>query len=189
MLRQLRRKFIVIVMALVGTVLVAVLGSTYLATRQTQQQILAGSLERALYGEMDERPTIGVRPPNDGRMGGMLALLVEIDDDGVVLQVANRPVNIDATVLADVVERVLAGEGEGKDPDAHVAWASLTDDEGDWRIALVDTTASDTMLRQQAIKDLQIVAIALAALFAISWWLSAWALRPVEEAEPSSAPT
>ena len=35
---------------------------------------------------------------------------------------------------------------------------------------------------EQGIRDFQIICVALVALFGISWWLSSWALRPVERA-------
>ena len=71
MLKRLRHQFIAIVMALVGTVLVAVLGSTYLATYQTQKQMIEDSLAHSVYGDMDERPMMGMmRQPGGSRMGG-----------------------------------------------------------------------------------------------------------------------
>ena len=55
-------------------------------------------------------------------------------------------------------------------------------EEGGWRIAIVDTSTSEAMLRNLAIHDVIIVLVALTVLFAITWWLANWALRPVEEA-------
>ena len=184
MLKRLRKQFIVIVMALVGTVLVGVLGSTYIATYQTQRQLIGASLQRSLDGGLNERPTMGYgRPRDDGRQGGMLSLVVEINSNGIVLEVSDSPVVINTQVLADVIDRVIEdGEESGDDHNVHISWASSELEDGGWRIALVDTTSSDTILREQAIKDLQIICIALAALFAITWWLSKWALRPVEQA-------
>lgn len=186
MLKRLRRKFIIIVMTLVGTVLVAVLGSTYLATYQTQRQMIEGSLQRSIRGGMDERPTFGGMRPRDNDdtiMGGYLSLLVDVSDAGIVLESSDAPVIINAQTLADVIEQVLADEASsGRDATAHIAWESLTLDDDVTRIAIVDTSSSDALLRQQAIKDIQIVCVALAVLFCITWWLSNWALKPVEHA-------
>ena len=184
MLKRLRRQFVLIVMALVGTVLVGVLGSSYLATYQTQRQLIDRSLERILAGGMNDRPVMGNgRPQEDGRMGMMLGLLVEINSNGIVLEVSDSPVIINTEVLSDVIDRVIdEGETAGDDSSTHISWDSTELDGGGWRIALVDTTSSDTILREQAIKDIGIICIALIALFAISWWLSSWALRPVEQA-------
>lgn len=184
MLKRLRRKFIVIVMVLVGTVLVGVLGSTYVATWQTQRQLIDDTLTRSVNGGMHSRISFGgARPNAEGRAGAMLSLLVDVNDDGIVLEVSDAPVIVNMTVLQDVIGRVFKkGEVSGYDHDEHLAWKSMELDSGGRRIALVDTTSSDTILREQAIKDIQIICIALIALFAISWWLSDWALRPVEAA-------
>ena len=182
MLKRLRRQFIVIVMGLVGTVLVGVLGSTYVATWQAQQSLVESSLDRAVEGNMGELPTMGRRPRGDGFMGGLLSLQVDVSVEGIVLRKSNAPVMIQTDALYDVIARVVAGETEGADRNVHLAWKAVELDEGGWRIALVDTSTRDTTLRQQAIKDLQITVIALGVLFVITWWLSDWALRPVERA-------
>ncbi len=184
MLKRLRHKFIAIVMALVGTVLVAVLGSTYLATYQTQMQMIEDSLNRSVYGSMDDRPMMGMmRQPDGSRMGGMLGLLVEVDPEGIIVEVSDAPVIINTSVLESVIDRVVSGgEQSGLDRETHIAWTSIYTEDDEIRIALIDTSSSDTILREQAIKDLQIVVIALAVLYAITWWLSDWALRPVERA-------
>lgn len=187
MLKRLRRKFIIIVMALVGTVLVAVLGSTYLATAHSQRQLIEVSLERSIIGGMSTRPMFGGERPRDDddgmRFGGLLSLLVDVNDEGIVLQVSDAPVIINTDVLDDVITRVVVnGELSGRDARSHIAWQSSELEDGGMRIAIVDTSSSDTILREQAIKDLQIICIALIALFAITWWLSGWALRPVERA-------
>ena len=182
MLKRLRRQFIIIVMGLVGTVLVGVLGSTYVATWQAQQSLVESSLDRAVEGNMGELPTMGRRPRGDGFMGGLLSLQVDVSVEGIVLRKSNAPVMIQTDALYDVIARVVAGETEGADRNVHLAWKAVELDEGGWRIALVDTSTRDTTLRQQAIKDLQITVIALGVLFVITWWLSDWALRPVERA-------
>ena len=203
MLKRLQRQLLLIIMTLVGTVLVAVLGSTYLATYRTQESLIQNSLDRTLYGGMTDRLTMGEHPRDDNRMGGMLGLLVEVSSDGIVLEVSDTPVVVNTDALTSVIKRVLEdGEESGRDRSIHLAWTSAQfdedaydvddDDEDDddgyddessfWHIALVDTTPSDTLLHEQAIHDLQIICFALIALFAISWWLSDWALRPVARA-------
>lgn len=186
MLKRLRRKFIVIVMTLVGAVLIGVLGFTYLATAQTQRQLIEGSLERSISGGMNNRPTFGGERPRDDngmRFGGLLSLLVDVSDEGIVLQVSDAPVVINTQALNDVITRVIVdGELSGRDTSAHIAWQSAELDDGGMRIAIVDTSSSDTILYEQAVKDLQIICVALIALFIITWWLSGWALKPVERA-------
>ena len=184
MLRRLRRKFIVIVMVLVGTVLVGVLGSTYLATVRTHEHMLESSLARSLSNGLDARPVMGERRPmDDDGMGQMLGLLVEANGSGIVLGISDAPIVIDSAALNKVISEVVNdGTLSGRDRDLHLAWEASYIDEGLWHVAIVDTTSSDAVVRQQAIKDLQIVCFALLVLFAITWWLSGWALQPVEQA-------
>ena len=184
MLRGLRRKFVVIVMVLVGGVLVAMLGSTYAATYQAQRRIIDESLERGVHNDTGERPMMGgSRARERGGLGGMLGLVVEVSDEGVVLEVSDDPVSIDTAVLEGVISSVLVeGRDAGADRTAHIEWRSVSLEGGGSRIAIIDTTSSEAFLREQAIKDLQITFVALATLLAITWWLSDWALRPVERA-------
>ena len=184
MLRRLRRKFIVIVMVLVGTVLAAVLCTTYLSTVRAHERMIESALAHSLGNGLDVRPVMGERRPiDDDGMGQMLGLLVETDGEGVVLEVSDAPVVIDPSALDGVISKVMAdGELSGRDRNLHLAWEASYVDDGVWHVAIVDTASSDAVIRQQAVRSVQIVCLALLALFAITWWLSGWALRPVEEA-------
>ncbi|MBP3892991.1 MAG: sensor histidine kinase [Atopobiaceae bacterium] len=184
MLKKLRHKFVAIVMALTGTVLVAVLGSTYITTYQTQQELIQHALDHTIHENMDARPTIGsMRPMDDERGRGMVSILIDVNDDGIIMQLSDASVLVNMEVLDEVIDNVYEdGMVSGTDRDAHVAWLSEDQDDGGKRIALVDTSSSDTLLYQQAIKDLKIICVALLALFVISWKLSDWALRPVSAA-------
>lgn len=182
MLRGLRRKFVIIVMALVGSVLVVGLGSSFYSAYRTQQTLVAESLEHCMRRGTVERLMLGERPhDDDDRMYNLLSLCVDVSSDGIVIGTSDAPVSINADVLSSVVEQVVSGEQtEGTDRGAHIAWTSTVLGTGGWRIAIADTSATESLLREQALHDIVIVVLALAALFAISWWLSDWALRPVQ---------
>lgn len=185
MLKRLKRKFIVIVMVLVGTVLIAVLGSSYVSTARAKDEIITSSLEHTIHRGMESFPMLGEQPRNSDpqRSNNLLSLLVDVSVGGIVLQTSDAPVAISSEALADVIMRVVVdGQTEGTDPETHLAWLATTLDEGGWRIAIVDTSTNDAMLRNLAIHDVIIVLVALTVLFAITWWLANWALRPVEEA-------
>lgn len=184
MLKRLRRKFIAYVMVLVGTVLVGVLGTTYLATVEAHERMVESSLARSLSNGLDVRPVMGERRPvDDDGMGQMLGLLVEADGSGIVLDISDAPVVMDPSALRKVIAMVVSdGQLSGRDHDLHLAWEASYVSDGIWHVAIVDTTTSDAVIRQQAVKDVQIVCLALVALFVITWWLSGWALRPVEQA-------
>ena len=184
MLKRLRRQFILIVMSLVGAVLIAVLGFSYVGSYTGLNNAIDKSLERSLSNGINDRPVMGdMRPDERGGFGNMLGLVVEVSSDGIVLRTSNAPVVINTSILEDVVDRILLdGESAGRDKSAHVAWNSQWIDDDTLRIALVDTSSGDELLRNQALQDISIIVVALVVLFGISWWLSGWVLQPVERA-------
>lgn len=188
MLAALRRKLCAITMALVGCVLVLALGLSLWSSWASQNSLIQQSLQRSLEGQLNSVPMIGATPsstsdPGEEAMGGgMLALALEISSDGYVLQTSDSPVIINASVLDDVISRVVDGDVQGSDHESHVAWKSETTDEDSIRIAIVDTRASDASFERLCVRYLLIGAATLVVLFVITWCLSAWSLRPVEEA-------
>ena len=205
MLKRLRHKFVIIVMTLVGAVLIAVLGSTYVSTVHSQRQLIDNALERSIRRGTEARVTIGYEEPpreivtddlkrderapikgekSDMRgMADMLGLVIDIDGTGIIVQTSDSPVVVNTEVMYDVINLVVVdGETSGDSRENHIAWKSTELADGGYRIAIVDTTGSETLLSEMAASDIKIIAIALAVLFAISWWLSDWALRPVAAA-------
>ena len=202
MISELRWKFVAISMALTGIVLVGVLGSTLITTWNTQQDIIRESLERGLHDDMGNLPQVG-GPRDKFREGNggdshLLTLAVDVSSDGVIIETSRSPIAINSSVLTEVVNTALDSEQDyGRLNDLHIAWkrqdkytsyteetllSSETTTEATTRIAIVDTTALDSAFAEQVNNDLVIVAVALAALFAISWGLASWALGPVEAA-------
>ena len=219
MLKRLRRKFIVIVMALVGVVLVAVLGSSFYSTYQTQHALVRDSLRMGLSnrdnrpswemrltsgeeldeldelldfyddpeGELDETPggwgLLAQEDVAEERRGGLFSLVMLLDEQGTITDINDAPVSMDADTLLTIIEGVTSGSApEGYDTSSHVAWMSEEVSTGGTRLAIVDTTSIDALLSEQALHDIMIICVALLALFAISWALANWALKPVEEA-------
>ena len=212
MLKRLRREFIAIVMVLVGIVLVAVLGFSFYGTYRTQRSLVDDSLRMSLsnpYGRfasgamqddladefwdrfdtedgddwLDEQDDwFGERLlPGEGR-GGLSGLFMLINDQGVIIESNNVPVNMDSDTILSVISSVLVrGEAEGYDASLHAAWLSEKTDAGT-RLAIVDTTSVDTVLTEQGRTSLIIIACTLLAFFGISSVLASWALRPVEAA-------
>jgi signal transduction histidine kinase len=188
MLRQLKRKFIAIVMVLVGTVLVAVMAMSLYSTYAGQRELIAGALNRNLEGRIDSVPTIGVGAPRSeggAPSGGrnMIALAVEVSSDGVILETSDSHVYINSTLLNRVVQEALKGEANyGDDRSIHVSWKAKALDDGGMRVAIVDTTDADSTMQALLVRDLEIVVVGLAVLFAITYALANWALAPVAAA-------
>lgn len=206
MLARLRRKFVLIAMLLTGTVLVAVLGSTLVTTYLTQRDIIAASLDHAVNDDLDHLPVMGgargPRPDHDDGYGSLLALAVDVSEDGLVIRTSRTPVTINSSALTTVVNEALQSDSDsGTIPELHVAWKSRaiyqSDAEG-WddyledyavsgydlvtRVAIVDTSALDNAFAEQVETDAVIIVVALLALLGVSWALSSWALAPVQRA-------
>ena len=186
MLKKLKRKFILIVMVLVGAVLIGVLGMSMYSSYANQRSIISGALDRNLDGELNSVPTIGgmTAPQEDSAHGRtMLALTVEVSSDGVVLQSSEGPVYINSSVLSQVVDAALnSGQKEGYDGSIHVSWKAKAIGGGAVRIAIVDTTDADFTFQSMIVRNLEIVALGLLLMFAITWFLADWALKPVSVA-------
>ena len=188
MLRKLRRKFVLVIMVLVGIVLVSVLGGSFASAWQTQHDIAYDALDRSVHGSMFDLPRIAVknegRPPEDEHKRiNMLVLAVDLDANGVVLATNDAPVLIDSSTLTDVISTALNSEqDDGWDYNIHVAWRRAQRESGAWRVAIVDTTAIDLGLQSLAVKDIVIIVVAMGALLVIAIGLSIWMLKPVEQA-------
>ena len=188
MIKTLKRKFVAVIMVLVGTVLIAVLGSSYAATWTTQHELVENSLAHGLERGVRELPrwsNIG-GPANDGapttRMS-MLVLSVDMDSNGIVLDTNEAPVIIDSSALESILKAALeSSESMHWDYDDHIAWKRAQLSDGSWRVVIADTSSVDHFLQNQAVRNTLIIVIALAVLLAIAIGLSTWILQPVEYA-------
>lgn len=182
MLRLLKIKFVVIIMALVGTVLVSVLGGSFISTWQTQRDMIDEALDRGLEGDFRVRPFIadsGTQPGDPG----VFALVVDTDNTGT-FRVLNYPIEyLNLDLLTDYLDIAQASvDDSGADETLHIAWRKTQLDDNTWRMAIAETSTIYYSLRTLAIKDLVIITIAMGALLAISVGLSSWVLRPVQQA-------
>lgn len=181
MLAKLRREFIAITMLLVGLVLVAVFGLTLLSNALTLKSATARTLSRAIEGEITS-VTIGEDDMSSQSADVMLAVVVDLTSDGRSLTLTSPSVEIPRETLLDVTKEALASSfDEGESEEYSISWKRAQMPWG-WRVALVDTSSRNASLRSQALNSLIIFAVSMAALFAVSWLLSGWVLRPVERA-------
>lgn len=189
MIKALKRKFVFIIMALVGTVLVSVLGGSYVSTWQTQHSILSEALQRSMQSDLTDLPRITMRsndgspPPQSPNGASILVLAIDIDEYGVVMATNQAPLVIDQSDLTELLEHILESEAsEEWDESLHLAWQREQKSTSTWRVVIADTSAIDQGLYTLAINDLVIVAVAMAVLLLISIGLSTWVLVPVEQA-------
>ena len=199
MLKRLRVEFVAITMALVGVVLGVSFFTNYAYTENVQKSLTEQSLDRVLNNETTPRrirsewreffdqqeENEATEDENDEQLLSDAAVIKVFVTTGGTIIDANDAYD-EAIVTTDVdalVNMIMGEEGEeGVLEDLHIAW-KRKDLEGFGSIVvLVDTTQRDEALKSQAMTSLLIFLGAMLALFAATWWLSSWALRPVEDA-------
>ena len=129
MIGSLRRKFVAIVMTLVGAVLVFVLAFSYWRNYTMQWSQVDHDLEMSLDEEDGFIPVIGRAPISQDGAGRSARLVakVSVDVSGLVLAASDSSASVDEAVLSDVTAAALSSDAtSGRLKDAHVAWASRT---------------------------------------------------------------
>ena len=182
MLKKLKRKFIIIVMALVGFVLAGVLGFSLHASWSAQHELIDHALERNLEGDLNSVPTIG-GPQGSDHGEAMLSIAVIVSDHGVILQTSDSPALISTETLRRVIRTAIrSSEDRGVISERHIAWRRAVQSDGSVRISMVDTAAADRSFSNQVVRDGEIMVLAMLAMFFISWKLADWSLKPVTDA-------
>ena len=185
MIRTLRRKFILINMALVTLVLLIVFAAMMVsALRQAQGKVdatLTETLARSSQGGPTV-PELGKRRGEGARRDLLPSFLVELDASGALLQSSFFNVSVSDAVLTDAIAQVLsADDGAGNVRGYALAYLARYSSAGT-RIAFAVTDGVQTDVRTQALTSLIVGVCGLVAFFGISVFLSSVALRPAERA-------
>ena len=177
MLRQLRRKFIWINMALVALVLLAVTAVQVFAVWRQAGAETDAALRRAVLWETGaDRWQIG--GPGDQSM--VPTFCVVLDMSGDIRMTMDNYVEISTDTLTAAVSAALNGEEDtGRIPSLGLRYLRMFTGVN-IRLAFADTSWQRGQVRHQAVSSLLIMMAALAIFFFISLFLSRWALRPVE---------
>ena len=183
MLKQLRRKFVLINMLLVSLVLLVVLSIQLFSAWQQVTAESGDALRRAvLWGENGpDRWQIG-----SGLIGGDSQPIVPVfcvifNWDGTVSMVLDDYVEITEETLAQAVTAALdsdTDQGVLRDLDLRYLRAVTG---GKLRIAFADMGWERTNLNHQLLTSLLVLAAALVCFFLISLFLARWAVRPIEK--------
>ncbi len=180
MLARLRREFIAITMLLVGLVLMGVLSMIFVSNAATLRSVTSRILDRALEGSVTSAQIGDTTGEQSAEI--MLAVVVELAPDGTPIDLGDSVLAIPQDTLDDVVTEIMGSStGEGECAAYPISWKRARMPWG-WRVALVDTYSRDAALRTQALNQIVIFAVSMAALFIVSYLLSGWALRPVVRA-------
>lgn len=194
MIRQLRRKFVAINMALVSVVLAVMFGVLLASTWQQQRQQTMRLLEQAVQqqpGDAPAKPSISRAQPGDAPADGpdapagfstAASFWVETDADGSITASDVQQVEIDADTLNAITAEVVAAnldEGTLQNPDLRYI---VRHTGSGLRIAFADCSGELRAVRQLGLRLALAGLAALAAFLGISIWLARMAVRPVAEA-------
>lgn len=178
MLKRLRRKFCAITLLLVGLVLVAALGSTFVSAANTQGEITRSMLEKSLDMGFAQPPTLGAGENADRAF----VVTLDVSDAGVVLSRSGAAIEVSSDQMAGIIAKALQSPSDsGHSEKLHVAWMKRQTDSG-FTLALCDTTSRDGAIARQLGMDVAIFVGAMAALAVVVRILAKWALSPVERA-------
>lgn len=187
MINRLRRKLVLIVMAVVTLILAAIFFTMLFTIQRNNEQMSVDILHQAL--NMRDFPD-GMKAPraNDGpspteRPAPQMrlpVLIMEIGKDGNVSVISNQLYFIgenDIVPIAELAANKTENPGILSDYDLRYLRKDLT---AGVRIALADVTVEQEILKTQIANSLLIGGLAMLAFFFLSLFLARWAVRPVE---------
>lgn len=182
MIRKLRRKFIIILMCVVALILLAVFASILISSWSNSQRMSENMLRQALILPAD--PSEIQPPPNglrEGFAGGRMPfLVVDVDKNEEIVFIMNQLHFMDESeARTAVVKAINTNRPNGVMYDYELRW--LKSDDGR-RIAFVDISMEQEILKNLITNSLLIGIVSLAAFYLISLFLARWAVRPVERA-------
>lgn len=190
MIKKLQKKFVLINMLLVTTVLLIVFTAFYISnyTKQLSSLDMALEHELALHNMDIPEPRkfeIG-QPKRENMPQDMfipLSFCVSLDSNHQVTQVRGENVEVSDEVLATAIATVLASPtlNSGTISSLNLRYAMNTVSDGT-QIAFIDTTNFNQTMTTILVTSLCIGCAGLLAFFAISIFLAKWSIKPVEQA-------
>ena len=118
MIKRLRRRFVIVVMALVGLLMLSMVAISMANAQSSFDQLVSRSLDRVLK----ERTSSGDDGMDTG-MGHLPVLWVDLSDDNVVLRSNESQFSIDVDELAAAMtDAVTSSKMEGRLSSYHLTW-------------------------------------------------------------------
>ena len=189
MIKRLRRKFVLIVMAVVTVILLAIFLTIIMTTQRNNERMSLGMLQQALTTRPSPRdsssPTFENNPfPPNGNLPNMRlpVLIINVDESGTVSIVTNQLHFVEDTDIEPIVELVLAGNGENGIVQAYELRYLRRNTENGMRIALADISMEKEILSTQIKNSLLVGSGSMITFFFLSLFLAHWAVSPVEVA-------
>jgi signal transduction histidine kinase len=188
MIKKLRRKFVLVNMILVSSILVFVFIALCLSTHSRLRLDTIRAAQESLKGGMKQggfRPEIGHR---GGKMGGDMiqnipTFSVRLSADGEILYADYEQVQISEEAVTQAVsEALLTNRSQGKISELGLRFVSEKLSDTSLTIAFADMSAESNGMRRLILNSLIIGVIGLIALFFVSLILANLAVKPVERA-------
>ena len=188
MIHKLRRKFIFTNMTIVTLLLIGVLGAVWFSSYHHMRIDAHESLCRALDEIQKELPDAPLPPRNrKGEIGKKEnrplthVFAVEIPENGTFRLLHESGGEFSSDAIAEAVAAVPKTPGaEGKVNSLSLRYLAR-ENGSSLHIAFVDVSHAESSLKNLALTCLLVFAGSMLVLFFISFFLSRWALRPVEE--------
>lgn len=180
MLDKLRRRFVAIIMALVGSLVIAMVGISLHNTISSLDSLVSRSLDMAL----EERTAVPNSAANGQTMGmeHLPVLWIDLSSSGAKLGSNESRLDFDTDHLSEAVSDALSSDAdEGRLAEYHLAWKRASSPFG-WRLAIADTTSIDSERESQLVKSLELAAAGMVVVFVLAMLLSRWAAKPVKVA-------
>lgn len=189
MIQKLKRKFILVNMALVFAVLMIVFTALCFSTYRQQTTEQNRSLDQLLArrDNPDSKIEIGKPSGPDSSMpqksGTLVAgFVVTVDETGAITVTAGNSVSVSDEIAQSVSQTaLLAGSDGGLIRTYSLKFLRETDG-GETRIAFLDVSDDLTAMTELIVTSLLVGGVGLAAFFFISLFLANWALKPVAKA-------
>lgn len=186
MTKELRKKFILINMALVGTVLLIVFAVLCFQNYQRLEQDSMRVMER-YFNDNGARPVPELEFDKKREWRNfplMLSFCAVVDSNGELVSYQSDNLTVSEATVSQAVEAALdkmesSGKNSGTLSRLDLRYLARGQ-QGQMWIAFVDRTQEYASMRSFLTSALQLGAAGLIALFLISFFLSAWVVRPVE---------
>lgn len=187
MIKKLRRKFILINMLLVTIILLAVLVTLFFTSSRRYEREMHGAMLQATQpGRMPPERKIEFRrepSPDQPHWRGFTPMfVVTLDQHNQITDTSVRNLEVDDDTVRMLTDLALAkNPDEGRLRDYNLCYLKMNTPDG-FKIVFADQSAQIANLRALLLNCLLIFAGGTLAFFALSLYLSRWALAPVEKA-------
>lgn len=186
MLKRLKRSYIVLTSALLGVILLVVLGSSFYNTYMLMNSSLNLTLDYGVSDASSVQLVIGKSDTDtsDQRIAShMLVARAVYTTDGEMIQEKTNFSQVDSSILKSIVsEYAEKGTTKGKIPSSHLSWKVKLLSDKNLRIAVADTSTVDVVLQRHLLVNVSLFIGVMLVLIMLARVIANWAVKPVENA-------